>query len=291
LTILSGHRKLQAVCSGLNRCYQGRIVGRFRLAARQPHVLNIGRYTTALFVELSNAREWADETLAPLFAEGFPAFITADHEAKKYIGRVREWFTDFDIMLVDEHDRPRAAGWGVPLEWNGAVSSLPAGYTDAIGRAVNDRESGNKPNTFVICGGIVHPEDKGGTVAQELIAALCNVASQHELLQVIAPVRPTRKHAYPLTAIDDYVAWTRHDGAPFDPWIRLHCRLGARVLCTAPASQTMTGSVAEWEAWTEMKFPQSGNYVVPNGLSFLSIDRELDRGTYIEPNVWVQHKQ
>jgi hypothetical protein len=152
----------------------------------------------ALFVELSNAREWADETLAPLFAEGFPAFITADHEAKKYIGRVREWFTDFDIILVDDHDQPRAAGWGVPLEWNGLVGGLPAGYTDAIGRAVNDRESGITPNTFVICGGIVHPEDKGGTVAQELIAALCSVAKQHDLAQVIAPVRPLDSLALPI---------------------------------------------------------------------------------------------
>jgi hypothetical protein len=51
----------------------------------------------------------------------------------------------------------------------------------------------------------------------------------------------------------------------------------------------MTGTVAEWESWTELAFPVSGNYVIPDGVSLLRIDRERDHGEYVEPNVWVQH--
>jgi hypothetical protein len=93
----------------------------------------------ALSVELFNAREWSDEQLEPLFTNAFPAFITADHDVKKYIGRIREWFTDFDIMLVNEQGEPRATGWGVPLRWHGQVDDLPSGYTDSL-RRVGQRD-------------------------------------------------------------------------------------------------------------------------------------------------------
>ena len=74
-----------------------------------------------------------------------------------------------------------------------------------------------------------------------------------------------------------------------DPWIRTHQRLGARVLAAAPESQTMTGTIAEWERWTVMVFPETGGYFIPEGLSLLQLDRSADLGTYVEPNVWMQH--
>jgi len=51
----------------------------------------------------------------------------------------------------------------------------------------------------------------------------------------------------------------------------------------------VSGSVAEWEAWTEMALPESGAYVVPGALAPVEIDRERDEGTYREPNVWMVH--
>jgi hypothetical protein len=38
-----------------------------------------------------------------------------------------------------------------------------------------------------------------------------------------------------------------------------------------------------------MAFPDSGEFWFPGGLSTLSIDREADRGSYWEPNVWMHH--
>jgi hypothetical protein len=52
----------------------------------------------------------------------------------------------------------------------------------------------------------------------------------------------------------------------------------------------MTGTVREWEAWTGMVFPATGEYVIPGGLSILQIDIGEDSGTYTEPNVWVRHR-
>jgi hypothetical protein len=106
---------------------------------------------------------------------------------------------------------------------------------------------------------------------------------------VIACVRPTDKDRYPLAPIDRYASWTRADGEPFDAWIRLHTRLGGRIVRGAPKSMTLRGSVAEWEAWTGMAFPETGRYVVPFAIDTVTIDRESDVGVYHDPNVWIVH--
>jgi hypothetical protein len=38
-----------------------------------------------------------------------------------------------------------------------------------------------------------------------------------------------------------------------------------------------------------MAFPDSGEYVFPEGLAPVHIDRSTDRGSYWEPNVWMVH--
>ncbi len=106
---------------------------------------------------------------------------------------------------------------------------------------------------------------------------------------LIACVRPTWKERYPLVPIERYARWTREDGLPFDPWIRLHVKLGGRIVRGVPHAMTIPGTVSEWESWTEMSFPESGDYVVPRGAALVSIDRERDQGIYHDPNVWVVH--
>ncbi|MFD9003713.1 hypothetical protein ACFV0T_22525 [Streptomyces sp. NPDC059582] len=243
----------------------------------------------ALKIERTDARTWPDEQMKELFSEGFPQFITADRLVKDYIGRVGEWFADLNLTLIDEHEVPVASGWGVPIHWDGLPETLPTGYTQALVRAVEGREQGTEPNTLVICGAIVTPALKGHGLAGETLKALRHTAHDRGWPQVIAPVRPTMKAQYPLTPIETFMTWQREDGTALDPWIRTHQRLGAQILSAAPASQTMTGTVAEWEHWTDMALPASGDYVIPGGLSLLRIDRAADEGVYQEPNIWMRH--
>lgn len=86
-----------------------------------------------------------------------------------------------------------------------------------------------------------------------------------------------------------FAEWTREDGLSIDPWIRTHQRMGATLLAACPRSMVMTGTVAEWECWTDMVFPESGGYVVPDALGLVDINRAADTGTYIEEGLWVQH--
>ena len=66
--------------------------------------------------------------------------------------------------------------------------------------------------------------------------------------------------------------------------------MGARIGPAIPRSLHITGTVAEWESWTHMHFPETGDYVFPAGLSTVHIDRDRDTGEYWEPNVWIIHQ-
>jgi hypothetical protein len=115
------------------------------------------------------------------------------------------------------------------------------------------------------------------------------IAERHGLEHLIAPVRPSWKERYPITPIEQYVTYRRADGQLLDPWMRVHERLGARVGAPLPESLRITGTVAEWESWTGLSFPASGDYVFPEGLAPVHIDTDADRGSYWEPNVWIVH--
>lgn len=222
------------------------------------------------------------------FRVKWPEFIFHDPVASEYLPRVSRYFPLFDVLLLDQ-GRVVAGGWGVPLAWSGAVEDLPDGYDGALVRAVTEHEAGVPPTTLSLMAAAVGDAQAGRRLSELVLAALRERAAEAGLRHVIAPLRPTLKSRYPLTAMERYARWTREDGLSIDPWIRTHQRMGARILGTARRSMVITGTVAEWESWTGLLLPESGDYVVPDALGLVEVDREADTGTYVEENLWVQH--
>jgi len=204
---------------------------------------------------------------------------------ERYWPRLTEERPEFQFHLVDEHDEILVRARSVPVSWDGTVDDLPAGIDGAIARGFD--ESGAN----VLCALVIMiPRDlQGRGLSTRAVEAMLELAHQHGLDSLIAPVRPSWKERYPLVPIERYSAWRRGDGLLFDPWMRVHERLGATVLKPEPHSLRITGTVADWEEWTGIAFPESGTYWFPRGLATLTIDHEADRGSYWEPNVWMQH--
>jgi hypothetical protein len=193
------------------------------------------------------------------------------------------------MALVDTDDTILAGLNSAPLPWDGTDEGLPDGWEAQLVASVDALTSGEPVAALGALQIVVHPERRGGGLADLMLAAMRANAVAHGLTAVIACVRPTWKPRYPLTPIDRYATWTRNDGMPFDPWIRLHVRAGGRIVRPSPRSMTIDGTVAEWESWTGMAFPESGAYVVPGACEPVRIDRDADRGTYHDPNVWIIH--
>jgi hypothetical protein len=193
---------------------------------------------------------------------------------------------DFQFHLVDDRDEILARARTIPVRWDGSLDDLPAGIDGAIARGFDEAGGAN-----VLCALVIMvPLDLQGrgwsTVAVE---AMRELAVRHDLESLIAPVRPNWKERYPLVPIERHASWRRADGLLFDPWLRVHERLGATVLRPEPESLRITGTVAEWEEWTGMAFPEPGDYWFPRGLASLTIESDADRGSYWEPNVWMRH--
>jgi hypothetical protein len=85
------------------------------------------------------------------------------------------------------------------------------------------------------------------------------------------------------------MGWTTANGAPFDPWLRKHWQLGARIVKIAPCSMRVEAPLAQWTEWSGLRFPVSGPYHVEGGLAPLMADCGDGIGLYEEPNVWMRH--
>lgn len=201
-----------------------------------------------------------------------------------YWGRLVEERPEFQFHIV-EADDILARARCIPVRWDESVEDLPAGIDGAIARGF-DEGSAN-----VLCALVIMVPRNRQTRGLSAVAVktMGEIASRHALDALIAPVRPNWKERYPLVPIEQYASWRRTDGLLFDPWMRVHERLGATILKPEPHSLRITGSVEEWEEWTQMAFPESADYWFPEGLTTVAIDREADRGSYWEPNVWMRH--
>ncbi len=237
----------------------------------------------------TSTRPDLEEQAGAAFRPTWPAFIFHDPVASEYIGRVEAYFPQYDVLLLDD-GQVAAGAWAVPVRWDGTASRLPAGGFDGtLASAVTGHERSDPADTLCIMAAAVEAGRQGRGLAGQVLTALRDRAAAAGLQRVIAPVRPALKSRYPLTPMASFARWTREDGLHIDPWIRTHQRLGATILTPARESMIITGTVAEWEKWTGMAFPETGQYVVPDALDLVDINREDDRGTYAETNLWMRH--
>jgi len=219
----------------------------------------------------------------------WPEFLYHDPVLERLFGRVIAESAEFQFYAWDD-ERAEVVGVGmaVPAAWDGDAASLPDGGLDAV---VEARFAGGASEPSVLCALqiLIAAECRREGLSSRMIRRMAEIGRDHGLDTLIAPVRPTMKHLYPLTPMEQYIRWRRPDGTHFDPWLRTHERLGAEIMKVAPHSTSTPGSVAEWEEWAAMTFPETGAYIVPGALVPVGIDRERDEGLYVEPNVWMVH--
>lgn len=233
-----------------------------------------------------------EEAMASLGATPWPEFLSHDAVVERLWHYLYDLAADYQFALLDESgESVIAVGNCIPIRWNGEADSLPDRGVDAVLEdGVACLREGASPTAVSALMIVVSPERLGQGISGEAIKAMAEVVGRHGLSELVAPVRPTDKHRYPLIPIERYIQWRRADGLPVDPWIRVHERVGGEIVGSATAAMRVAGSVADWEQWAGMALPESGSYVVPGALVPLKVDRERDVGEYLEPACWVRHR-
>lgn len=223
-------------------------------------------------------------------AEVWPEYNQHGDVMDVYWGRLFEEFPAYQFVLHDpEKQEVVAEGHTAPCRWDGTPEGLGDGIDAMIAAAFEAREAGREPNALCALAAEIRPAFQGSGLAKRMLDEMAGLGREHGLAHLIAPVRPSFKDRYPLAPIERYITWTDDNGEPFDPWIRVHVRRGGAIVKPAPNSLRITGTVADWEAWTGMRFPDDGSYTFPAGLAPLEVDHQQDRGSYFEPNVWIVH--
>ena len=217
----------------------------------------------------------------------WPEFMMNDAVANRYWRALNERHAAFQFALVErESGNWIAVGNSIPVHFSGPLENLPdKGWDWAL---LTGMESSETPNLLCALAIQILPDHRGGGLSTLMIKIMKAIGHAAGLDQLIAPVRPNKKCDYPLIPMEAYVEWSRADER-FDPWLRVHQRLDARILKVCPEAMRIVGSIPEWEAWTGLSFQTSGEYIIPGALNPITIDMDRDEGLYIEPNVWMLH--
>jgi GNAT superfamily N-acetyltransferase len=216
--------------------------------------------------------------------DAFPEFLNHGAVPNAHWDKLRSDLPELQLALWDDAlDRVVGYARTVPAR---AAEGLPGGVDDLLETWFG---TGPRPEPDVLSAlvAVVDDRRRGEGLARVLVEAMRELARTSGFPALIAPVRPVWKERYPLIPLERYARWTRDDGLPFDPWLRVHARLGAELLEVCPASMRVDGTRAEWEAWTGLRFPGDGAYVVPGAL--VPVELDGDAGSYVEPNIWLRH--
>ncbi len=215
----------------------------------------------------------------------FAPFLGYGEIALRHWHRLREELPELQLVLWEE-ERDVVVGHGRTIPARSS-EALPGGVDDLLETWFG---AGERPEPDVLSAlvAVVDRRRQGEGLSSMLIRAMSDLARRHGFQALIAPVRPTWKDRYPLIPLERYTSWKRDDGLPFDPWLRVHARLGGELLEVCPESMRIEGSIAEWEEWTGLVFPDDGDYIVPGAL--VPVRFTDGRGTYVEPNVWMRHQ-
>ncbi|GIH68589.1 GNAT family N-acetyltransferase [Sphaerimonospora thailandensis] len=223
--------------------------------------------------------------------DDWPVFVLNDPVGWAYFGQLADAFPEFTLVATDEGGEVVARAHAVPFQLGapGRGKLPPTGWDQVLMWAFSDHRRGARVDTVSALDITVRPDLRGKGLSGKMLAAMRANARSRGFTEVVAPVRPSGKLLEPATPMAEYARRTRVDGLPVDPWLRTHVRAGGVIVCVAPASMAVPGSLAQWREWTGLPFDSDGWVEVPGALVPVRCVLEHDFATYVEPNVWVRH--
>ncbi|MFI7675903.1 N-acetyltransferase [Actinophytocola sp. NPDC049390] len=221
----------------------------------------------------------------------WPAYVRAE---PLLVNWAFERHAEHQLVVLDgegDDEQVIARAASVPFAWDGDLDSLPdTGWDEVLRQSMLDTYAGRELTAVCALEIAVVPGRQDRNLSSRTLVALNDNARRLGFADLVAPVRPSNKHAEPHVPITEYATRTREDGLPADAWLRVHVREGGQVVRICPASMAIAGSLAQWREWTGLPFDTDGPVVVPGALTPVEVNVAHDRAVYVEPNVWIRHR-
>lgn len=216
----------------------------------------------------------------------WPAFMLEDPVSANRYKPAVELFPDLHLLAL-ENDHAIARVHAVPIRWPGADELPDRGWDWALESAVDHPT--NDRSAVSLIEARVAPHRRGRGLSGQLLAAARDAFRGLGTIDLVGPVRPNGKAVEPRTPPQEYATRRRPDGLPADSWLRVHVRLGGRIVKLAPLSMTISGTLTRWREWTGLPLDLDGLVEVPGALAPILVDTTQDHAVYVEANVWVHH--
>jgi len=233
------------------------------------------------------------DLVEPMWAmpDTWPTFMQQDPIAALFYGRLADTFPEHQLLALDDQDAIVGKVHSVPFAWGGSDDELPVrGWDGLLEQAFRDHERDQQATAVSLIEARVVPDHRRGGLSSVLLDAARRNVQRLGFTDLFGPVRPTEKSVEPRTPMSEYVARVRGDGLPADSWLRVHVRLGARIVSVCPLSMVIPGTLAQWREWTGMPLSSTGLSDIPEALAPVHVSIEHDHVVYVEPNVWVHHR-
>ena len=168
----------------------------------------------------------------------WPEYLNHDAVTNALWPLLHELAPDYQFaLLAAESNELVAIGNCIPIRWDGHIGTLPERGIDAVLEdGIDLLRAGVAPTAASALMVVVQKDWLGKGISARALRAMAEVVGRHQLGDLVAPVRPTDKQKYPLIEMTDYITWQRPDGMAFDPWIRVHERIGGRIARAASAA-------------------------------------------------------
>ena len=195
------------------------------------------------------------------------------------------------LLLSDDGGTLLGHGHSGPIPWDGTDEGLPdQGWDHVIGRCLHAHLSPRPTPAVSAFEIVVDPGLRGTGLSTQLVRAMIDNSRRLGHTDLVAPVRPSAKDREPRTPMSEYAFRVRPDGLPVDPWLRVHVRLGGKIVKVCPAAMSIAGSLRQWRAWSGLPLADDGATIIPGALAPVHVSLAHDHGVYVEPNVWVRHR-
>jgi hypothetical protein len=220
----------------------------------------------------------------------WPEFMRHDPVGDVFFGRLPEVFPEWQQLLLDDDDRVVGKVNAIPFPWDGTHDDLPdRGWDAVLERGFDARRCGIPATAVSLLEARLVRDLLGGGRSRAMLEAMGARAVDSGLLDLVGPVRPTRKHEDPHAPMAENALTTRGDGLPLDPWLRVHAWMGGPDRQGGVGLDGHPGDPACVARVDRYAVRRSGDVVVPFACNPVHVDLAQDHAVYVEPNVWVHH--
>jgi len=218
----------------------------------------------------------------------WPKFVDGENVMRTYWGFIKDKFPDHQLLLLID-DKVAAVINTAAFYWDKEDEEIDdGGIYWALKRISHDYYSNIRPNTLMALQVIINPIFRGKGLSYYCVKELIRFGKMKNYQRLVIPLRPSMKHKYPLIKAADYMEWRDEYDLPYDPWLRVHVKFGAKLVKKCKGI-CVAGTKKDWECWTGLKFLSAGDYVIPGGLNTVRFEPREKLMIYEQENVWAIH--